>query len=206
MDLWYDSMEWLAWHSYQKVIRALLIWQKLNRLVFRSHPLSFSYPFFSIFNNYRQLIWKRFILFQGLCDNLLLCTARAWDLSKPFLFCPAMNTRMYDHPVTEEHIEKLKKWGLREVACITKTLMCGETGNGAMAEVQTICQDIVNCFSWNYCLIYIIMPSLSLCYYVLIELYSAVAFSWGSLIPMAPFNPHTCLHMFVQLRFIYTNI
>ncbi|CAD7089190.1 unnamed protein product [Hermetia illucens] len=83
----------------------------------------------------------------GLCDNLLLCTARAWDLSKPFLFCPAMNTRMYDHPVTEEHIEKLKKWGLREVACITKTLMCGETGNGAMAEVQTICQDIVNCFS-----------------------------------------------------------
>lgn len=75
---------------------------------------------------------------QGLCDNLLLCTVRAWDFSKPLLFCPAMNTRMWDHPLTKQHIDVLKSWGYVEVPCVAKTLMCGDTGNGAMAEVGTI--------------------------------------------------------------------
>lgn len=75
---------------------------------------------------------------QGLCDNLLLCTARAWDFSKPFLFCPAMNTRMWEHPLTKQHIDVLRSWGYIEVPCVAKTLMCGDTGNGAMAEVATI--------------------------------------------------------------------
>lgn len=78
----------------------------------------------------------------GVCDNLLLCTVRAWDLKKPLIFCPAMNTRMYDHPLTQEHIEKLKCWGYYEIPCISKTLMCGDTGNGAMAEVSTIVETI----------------------------------------------------------------
>lgn len=78
----------------------------------------------------------------GLCDNLLLCTVRAWDPSKPLLFCPAMNTRMWQHPITESQISTLKSWGYREVPCIPKTLMCGDTGLGAMAEVDTIVETI----------------------------------------------------------------
>uniref|UniRef100_A0A182J918 Phosphopantothenoylcysteine decarboxylase n=1 Tax=Anopheles atroparvus TaxID=41427 RepID=A0A182J918_ANOAO len=74
----------------------------------------------------------------GLCDNLLLCTTRAWDPAKPLLFCPAMNTRMWQHPTTAVQVETLKSWGHREVPCIAKTLMCGDTGPGAMAEVDTI--------------------------------------------------------------------
>ncbi|XP_018785986.1 PREDICTED: phosphopantothenoylcysteine decarboxylase [Bactrocera latifrons] len=74
----------------------------------------------------------------GICDNLLTCVVRAWDLHKPLLFCPAMNTRMYDHPLTYEQISKLKSWGYTEIPCISKMLMCGDTGNGAMAEVSTI--------------------------------------------------------------------
>lgn len=70
----------------------------------------------------------------GICDNLLMCTVRAWDFSKPLIFCPAMNTRMYDHPLTAEQVEKLKSWGYIEVPTISKTLMCGDTGNGAMAN------------------------------------------------------------------------
>ncbi|KAF4529425.1 hypothetical protein B566_EDAN003520 [Ephemera danica] len=43
---------------------------------------------------------------QGLCDNLGTCIARAWPLgTKPTLFCPAMNTRMWEHPITAEQIE-----------------------------------------------------------------------------------------------------
>lgn len=75
---------------------------------------------------------------QGLCDNLLLCTVRAWDFTKPLLFCPAMNTRMWDHPLTKQHIDILKSWCYIEVPCVAKTLMCGDTGNGAMAEVGSI--------------------------------------------------------------------
>lgn len=86
---------------------------------------------------------------QGLCDNLLLCTARAWDFNKPIYFCPAMNTFMWEHPVSSEHVAKLKDWGYREIPCISKTLMCGDTGNGAMAEVDTIVSHIVEYFRNN---------------------------------------------------------
>jgi len=86
---------------------------------------------------------------QGLCDNLLLCTARAWNFDKPIFFCPAMNTFMWEHPVTSEHVAKIKSWGYREIPCISKTLMCGDTGNGAMAEVNTIVDHIVEYFRSN---------------------------------------------------------
>ncbi|XP_041978851.1 phosphopantothenoylcysteine decarboxylase isoform X2 [Aricia agestis] len=75
---------------------------------------------------------------QGICDNLVTSTVRAWDLKKPLLFCPAMNTRMWEHPITSQQIAALKEWGYEEIAPISKTLMCGDTGVGAMAEVSTI--------------------------------------------------------------------
>ncbi|XP_026739027.1 phosphopantothenoylcysteine decarboxylase-like [Trichoplusia ni] len=75
---------------------------------------------------------------QGISDNLLTCTTRAWDMSKPLVFCPAMNTRMWEHPVTAQQIALLKQWGHIEIPPISKKLMCGDTGIGAMAEVDTI--------------------------------------------------------------------
>uniref|UniRef100_UPI00358DE3A1 phosphopantothenoylcysteine decarboxylase-like n=1 Tax=Myxine glutinosa TaxID=7769 RepID=UPI00358DE3A1 len=95
-------------------------------------------------------------LAMGLCDNLLsnlkeecffvlmsstiphTCVARAWDSERPFLFCPALNTHMWTHPLTRQHVEKLRHFGYMEVPCVCKTLACGETGMGAMAEVSTI--------------------------------------------------------------------
>ncbi|XP_048375595.1 phosphopantothenoylcysteine decarboxylase isoform X2 [Sphaerodactylus townsendi] len=74
----------------------------------------------------------------GICDNLLTCTVRAWDLSKPLLFCPAMNTAMWNHPITARQIEQLKSFGYTEIPCIVKKLVCGDEGLGAMAEVPTI--------------------------------------------------------------------
>lgn len=79
----------------------------------------------------------------GICDNLLLCTTRAWNFEKSLLFCPAMNTRMWEHPITSQHISILKSWGHIEVPCVEKTLICGDTGLGAMAEVQTIVDYVV---------------------------------------------------------------
>ena len=43
----------------------------------------------------------------GLCDNLLTCVVRAWDFSRPIVFAPAMNTKMWDSPVTRRHLRLL---------------------------------------------------------------------------------------------------
>lgn len=59
-------------------------------------------------------------------------------MKKPLLFCPAMNTRMWEHPVTASQVSVLKSWGYVEIPCISKTLVCGDTGLGAMAEIDTI--------------------------------------------------------------------
>ncbi|ESP01250.1 hypothetical protein LOTGIDRAFT_111587 [Lottia gigantea] len=74
----------------------------------------------------------------GICDNLLTCVVRAWDLSKPLLFALAMNTCMLDHPITSQQVSILLEWGYKEIPCVEKLLVCGDKGKGAMAEVSTI--------------------------------------------------------------------
>ncbi|GBG26598.1 Coenzyme A biosynthesis bifunctional protein coaBC, putative [Hondaea fermentalgiana] len=74
----------------------------------------------------------------GLCDNLLTSVARAWDYSKPMLVAPAMNTFMWDHPLTSEQLGKLRSFGAGVVSPVSKTLACGDTGSGALAPVDQI--------------------------------------------------------------------
>uniref|UniRef100_A0A8C6SG44 Phosphopantothenoylcysteine decarboxylase n=1 Tax=Neogobius melanostomus TaxID=47308 RepID=A0A8C6SG44_9GOBI len=64
----------------------------------------------------------------GICDNLLTCVVRAWDTSRPLLFCPAMNTAMWNHPITAEHVSRLQTFGYKEIPCISKKLVCGDEG------------------------------------------------------------------------------
>lgn len=59
---------------------------------------------------------------------LQTCVIRAWDLSKPLLFCPAMNTAMWEHPITAHHLEQLKAFGYTEIPCVVKKLVCGDEG------------------------------------------------------------------------------
>ena len=40
----------------------------------------------------------------GLCDNFLTCLFRAWDFSKPVILAPAMNTMMWNSPLTARHL------------------------------------------------------------------------------------------------------
>ncbi|KAM9275866.1 phosphopantothenoylcysteine decarboxylase isoform 3-T4 [Morus bassanus] len=81
-------------------------------------------------------------LANGICDNLLTCIIRAWDLRKPLLFCPAMNTAMWEHPITAQQVEQLKGFGYKEIPCVVKKLVCGDEGRGAMAEVWTIVESV----------------------------------------------------------------
>lgn len=79
----------------------------------------------------------------GLCDNLLTCVVRAWDWQqKPLLLCPSMNTLMWSHPITAEHLEKITSFSssgrVHTVPPISKRLACGDMGVGAMEETSVI--------------------------------------------------------------------
>ncbi|CAF1534775.1 unnamed protein product [Rotaria magnacalcarata] len=85
----------------------------------------------------------------GLCDNLLTNIVRAWDLKKrkPLIIAPAMNTAMFEHPLTRQHLETLTNtFGYIEIPCVEKTLMCGQIGIGGMASVETIAEKTLNIF------------------------------------------------------------
>ena len=43
----------------------------------------------------------------GLSDNCLTCVARAWDPARPVVLAPAMNTLMWEHPLTLRHLRQL---------------------------------------------------------------------------------------------------
>ena len=45
----------------------------------------------------------------GQCDNLLTSVTRAWDRTKPIILAPAMNTMMWEHPATSEHLAVLHR-------------------------------------------------------------------------------------------------
>ncbi|XP_019474895.1 phosphopantothenoylcysteine decarboxylase isoform X1 [Meleagris gallopavo] len=74
-------------------------------------------------------------LANGICDNLLTCVIRAWDLHKPLLFCPAMNTAMWEHPITAQQVEQLKGFGYIEIPCVVKKLVCGDEAHSLLQEL-----------------------------------------------------------------------
>ncbi|KAF2100639.1 phosphopantothenoylcysteine decarboxylase [Rhizodiscina lignyota] len=108
----------------------------------------------------------------GLCDNLLLSTMRAWDTTglidglratpdaaaeqadgravsvtarKVIVVAPAMNTAMWSHPVTKQHMKLLEgEWNVENggwiqiLRPVEKELACGDTGSGAMADWKSI--------------------------------------------------------------------
>ncbi|KAF0383908.1 phosphopantothenoylcysteine decarboxylase-like protein [Gigaspora margarita] len=66
----------------------------------------------------------------GLCDNLITCILRAWDMTRPVVVCPAMNTFMWDHPFTSTHLRILnEQLGFQVIPPISKKLACGDMGN-----------------------------------------------------------------------------
>jgi len=86
-------------------------------------------------------------LANGLCDNLLTCVFRAWDPQKPIILAPAMNTKMWEHPHTSLNLQSLEYlrqagYSIEVISPISKTLACGDTGIGAMAEIDTIVQAV----------------------------------------------------------------
>jgi phosphopantothenoylcysteine decarboxylase/phosphopantothenate--cysteine ligase len=76
----------------------------------------------------------------GICDDLLTCILFA--TRAPVVVVPAMNTGMYEHPVTQENIAKLKKLGVEFVGPVRGELACREIGMGHIAESAHILTEI----------------------------------------------------------------
>ena len=101
-------------------------------------------------------------LANGLADNCLTCVWRAWEPSRPVVLAPAMNTLMWEHPLTRRHLRQVGSDAgsdfipdtmeleevvtminhtcpsLRVVPPMSKRLACGDVGVGAMAELNDI--------------------------------------------------------------------
>ena len=64
----------------------------------------------------------------GLADDMLSTTVLACDC--PRLIAPAMNTRMYENPVTQDNLDKLRHYGWQVIEPATGHLACGDSGKG----------------------------------------------------------------------------
>ncbi len=71
-------------------------------------------------------------LAHGLADDMLTTTILA--SAAPKLIAPAMNTGMYENPITQDNLKKLKLYGMEIIEPATGYLACGDTGAGKMPE------------------------------------------------------------------------
>jgi phosphopantothenoylcysteine decarboxylase len=75
----------------------------------------------------------------GISDNLLTSVVRAWNPEKPILIAPAMNTLMWENPLTKKHIDAAAEtYDATLIHPVEKMLECGKYGMGAIADLSTI--------------------------------------------------------------------
>lgn len=77
-------------------------------------------------------------LANGIADDMLTTVCMALPTNVPKIIAPAMNTKMYEQPVTVDNMLKLEKYGFEEIKPISERLACGDIGIGALAPVNEI--------------------------------------------------------------------
>lgn len=73
----------------------------------------------------------------GLADDMLTTTVLACTCPK--IVAPAMNTRMYENPITQDNLATLRHYGFTVVEPASGYLACGDTGAGKMPEPEELC-------------------------------------------------------------------
>ncbi len=77
----------------------------------------------------------------GMADDMLTTTLLACRCPK--IFAPAMNTAMYENPVVQDNIKKLKDYGMTVLEPASGYLACGDVGAGKMPEPEALLEAIV---------------------------------------------------------------
>lgn len=81
-------------------------------------------------------------LANGIADDMLTTTALACNCVK--MIAPAMNTKMYENPVVQDNIDKLRHYGWIILEPVSGFLACGATGTGKMIEPDEMYEYIEN--------------------------------------------------------------
>ena len=77
----------------------------------------------------------------GIADDMLTTTLLACTCPK--LFAPAMNTRMYQNPITQDNMKILEKYGMTVIKPASGYLACGDIGEGKMPEPEELLEHII---------------------------------------------------------------
>lgn len=76
----------------------------------------------------------------GIADDMVTTTILACNCPK--IAAPAMNTKMYENPVTQDNLEILRKYGWQIIEPAFGRLACGAVGKGKMPEPETLLEAI----------------------------------------------------------------
>lgn len=79
----------------------------------------------------------------GLADDMLTTTFLA--SKAPKIIAPAMNTGMYENPITQENLALLEKYEMQVITPANGYLACGDIGAGKMPEPETLYEHILQC-------------------------------------------------------------
>lgn len=75
-------------------------------------------------------------LAHGIADDILTTTVLACKC--PRLLSPAMNTQMYENPVTQDNLRILREYGWQVVEPASGHLACGDSGKGKLPEPEVL--------------------------------------------------------------------
>jgi len=79
----------------------------------------------------------------GIADDAVTTLWQAgYGQGKPMFVVPAMNTRMWRYPATQESIKRLKQWGIHVLPVGVGQLACGEQGEGRMLEPAEVLKTV----------------------------------------------------------------
>ena len=80
-------------------------------------------------------------LAHGLADDMLTTTVLACTCPK--VIAPAMNTKMFENPVTQDNLDTLRRYGWEVIAPASGRLACGAVGAGKLPEPELLLQHIL---------------------------------------------------------------
>lgn len=75
----------------------------------------------------------------GIADDMLSTTIMA--TKAPVVFCPAMNTNMYENPIVQRNISLLNELGYEFIEPASGRLACGDEGKGKLQDTEIIAEE-----------------------------------------------------------------
>ncbi len=86
-------------------------------------------------------------LASGIADDMLTTTILA--SSAPKYLAPAMNTGMFENPITQDNIKKLVHYGFNVIQPATGLLACNDVGSGKMPEPEELLSHILKAIAFE---------------------------------------------------------